>query len=114
MLPTVSKDLKQASVDSPEHEKGTKAQVVTATKQNKSSIEEEEQSTGSDLTDLPVTQVDTTINLSSMADSRLDAKLEHLLTNDFLAIGNNHEVQKMFIENKSTNLKNSPPVTSKP
>ena len=33
-----------------------------------------------------------------MADSRLDAKLEHLLTNYFLARGNNHEIQLMFME----------------
>ena len=51
------------------------------------------------MTDLPVTQVDTTINLSSMTDSRLDAKLEHLLTNHFLVIGNNHEVRKIFSKN---------------
>ena len=88
-LPTVSKDLKQASVDLPERKKGTIAQVVKETKQNKTSIEEKEQSTGSDSTNLPVTQVSTTINLSRMADSRLDAKLEHLLTTYFLAIGNN-------------------------
>ena len=34
-----------------------------------------------------------------MADPRLDAKLEHLLTEYFLAIGNNHEIRKMFKEN---------------
>ena len=34
-----------------------------------------------------------------MADSRLDTKLDHLLTNYFLAIGNTHKVRKMFSEN---------------
>ena len=92
-LLTVSEDLKQASVDSPEREKGPIAQVVTETKQNKTSTEEEEeQSTGSDSINLSVTQVGTTINLSSMADSCLDLMLEHLLTTYFLAIGNDHEV----------------------
>ena len=99
-LTTVSKDIKQASVDSPEREKGPIAQVITETKQNKTNIkEEEEQSTGSDSTNLSVTQVGTTINLPSMADSRLDTKLEHLPTTYFLAIGNNHEIRKMFSEN---------------
>ena len=89
-LSTLSEDQKQAAVDSAEHER-TIAQVVTETKQNKAN-NKTDHSTGSDLTDLPVTQVNTTINLSSMADSRLDAKLKHLLTNYFLAIGNNHEI----------------------
>ena len=99
VLPTVSENLKQASIDSPEREKGTIAQVVTETKQNKTSIKEEAQSTGSDSTDLSVTQVDITINLPSMADSRLNVKLKHLLTTYFLAIGNNHEARQMFKEN---------------
>ena len=34
-----------------------------------------------------------------MADSRLDAKLDHLLTEYFLSIGNNHEIRQMFKEN---------------
>ena len=34
-----------------------------------------------------------------MADSCLDTKLKHLLTDYFLAICNNHEVQQMFKEN---------------
>ena len=34
-----------------------------------------------------------------MADPRLDTKLEYLLTDYFLAIGNNHEVRQMFKEN---------------
>ena len=39
-----------------------------------------------------------TLNLSSMADSRLDTKLEHFLTHYFLARGNNHEIRLMFKE----------------
>ena len=34
-----------------------------------------------------------------MADSSLDTKLEHLLTDYFLAISNNHEIRQMFKEN---------------
>ena len=84
----------------PEHEKKIIAQVVTETKQTKTRPEEEEeQSTGSDLTNLSVTQVGTTINLPSIANSRLDTKLKHLLTTYFLAINNKHEVRKIFSEN---------------
>ena len=110
-LSTVSKDQKQAAVNSPER-KRTTAQVVKETKQNKIS-NKEEHSTGSDSTDLPVTQVNTTLNLSSMADSRLDAKMEHLLIYYFLAKGNNHKIRKMFREWTSMILNNSLHVTSK-
>ena len=55
----------------------------------KTSIEEEEQSTGSDSTDLPVTQV-------KMAP--FDAKLEHLFTNYFLTIGDQHDIRQVFIQ----------------
>ena len=34
-----------------------------------------------------------------MADSRLDAKMEHLLTHYFLAKGNNNDILKKFREN---------------
>ena len=39
-----------------------------------------------------------------MVDSRLDLKLEYLLTTYFLAIGNNHEVRQMFKENDFYNF----------
>ena len=42
-LPTVSKDLKQAAVDLPKREKGTIAQVVIETKQNKTNIKSSEE-----------------------------------------------------------------------
>ena len=34
-----------------------------------------------------------------MADLRLDTPLEHVLTEYFLAIGDNHEIRQMFKEN---------------
>ena len=40
-------------------------------------------------------------NLSSMANSRLDTKLEHFLTHYFLAKGDNHEIWQMFKDNDS-------------
>ena len=87
-LSTVSKDQKQAVVNSPERER-TNTQVVTETKKNKT-IDEKEHSTGSDSTDLPVTEV-------KMAP--FDVQLEHLLTNYFSATGDQHETRQTFIQN---------------
>ena len=77
---------------------------MTAIKQSKESSEEEENSIGSDLSEFQVkkstlSSTGTTSNLSSMVNSRFDAKLEHLLTHYFLGKGNNHEIRKMFSEN---------------
>ena len=87
----------------------TIAPVVTVTKQSKESSEEEEYSTGSDLSKFQVktstlSSKSTTSNLSNMADSRLDTKLEHLLTHYFLARGDSHEIRKMFKENDFYNF----------
>ena len=95
---------KQAAVDSTECKRETIAPVATATKQSKELSEEEEHSTGSNLSEFQVktstlSSTSTTSNLSNMANLRLDTKLEHLLTHYFLAIGNNHEIQKMYSEN---------------
>ena len=76
---------KQAPLESPE-EKGIIAQVVTNTKQAKSSSDDN--STGSKSA-LFVPQI-------NMADPRLDAKLEHLFTEYCLAVSNNHEIRQMF------------------
>ena len=81
-LSTVSEDQKQAAVNSPERKQGTIAQVVTMTKQNKSS-NKEENSTESNASDLPVTQVKMT--------THFDSKLEHLLTNYFSATSNQYD-----------------------
>ena len=56
-------------------------------------------STESDSSHSSVTQVGTIINLSNMADPRLDVPLEHVLTEYCLAIGDNHEIRQMFKEN---------------
>ena len=94
---------KQAPLESPE-EKGIIAQVVTDTKKAKSSSNNN--STGSKSA-LFVPQI-------NMADSRLDAKLEHLLTEYFLTISNNHEIRQMFKENDLYQYKNSLPVICSP
>ena len=73
------------------------AQAVTETKQDNIE-EEEEKSTESDSSHSSVIQVGTTINLSSMADSRLDKQLNHVLTEYYLAVSVNHEVRQMFKE----------------
>ena len=94
----------KVAVDSPEHKQETIAPVITATKQSKESTDKEEHSTESNLSGFQVktstrSSTSTTTNLSNMAHSRLDTKLEHLLTHYFTAIGNNHEIRKMFSEN---------------
>ena len=94
----------------PECKRGNTAHIVTATKQskepseegssqNKSSVgknsSEEENSAGSDLSEIQVktsTLSSTSTTLPSMTDSRLDTKMEHLLTHYFLAVGDGHEV----------------------
>ena len=77
---------KQASLESPEV-KGITAQVVMATKQAKSSADNksssDDNSTGSESA-LLVTPV-------KIAPS-FDMKLEHLLTNYFMAIGDQHDI----------------------
>ena len=62
--------------ETPERRKSI-AQPVTETKQDNIE-EEEEKSTESDSSHLSVSQVGTTINLSIMVDSRLDAQLDHV------------------------------------
>ena len=76
------------SIESPEVT-GITPQVLTATKQAKSS---EESSSDNNSTDgLRVTQV-------TMA-SVFDPKFEHLLTNYFMAIGDQHDIRQGFIQN---------------
>ena len=72
------------SIESPEVT-GITHQVVTVTKQAKSSEDSssednsKQESTGSDSNRSSVNQVGTTINLSNMADPRLDKQLDHVL-----------------------------------
>ena len=85
---------KQASLKSPKCKKGIIAQAVLETKQAKSSKDEKssddnENSTGSESA-LFVPQV-------KMAP--FDVKLEHLLTNYFMAIGDQHDIRQAFIQN---------------
>ena len=95
---------KQASLKSSEVT-GITHQVVTVTKQAKSSEDSssdnnsKQKSTGSDSNRSSVNQVGTTINLSNMANPRLDKQLDHVLEEFLLAIGANHEGRKMFKEN---------------
>ena len=91
-LPTVSEDLKQATVNSPEREKGTIAQVVMEIKQNKTSIEssEEENSTRSE-SDLPVTKV--------KMSTPFDTKLKYLLNTYLYAKSDKHDIWQTFVEN---------------
>ena len=111
-LSIVHKDRKQAAIDSPKREQENISQVMTATKHSKESSDKEEYSNGSDSKETSVKQehstesdlsrfqvkpstrsrTSTISNLPSMADPRLDAKVEHLLKHFFLAKGNTHEV----------------------
>ena len=88
-LPKVGKE------ETPERRKSI-AQPVTETKQ----VEEEEgKSTGSNSSHSSVNQVNTTINLSNMVDSRLDKQLNYVLNKCCLAVNINHEIRQMFKEN---------------
>mmetsp|Transcript_55057 Transcript_55057/g.61567 ORF Transcript_55057/g.61567 Transcript_55057/m.61567 type:complete len:307 (+) Transcript_55057:171-1091(+) len=77
--------------------------VVTATKRKSKSSEEkdstESESSGFQAEKSTISSTSTTTNLSSMAGSRLDAKLEYLLSHYVLPIDDNHEIQQMFTEN---------------
>ena len=79
--------------------KGITPQVVTVTKQAKSSEDEksssDDNSTG-DESALLVTQVKMT--------SSFDPKLEHLLTNCFMEIGDQHDIRQVFIQNGITSF----------
>ena len=83
----------QPSLESPEVT-GITPQVVTVTKQGKSSEESSSDSNSIDESALQVTQVKMT--------SSFDPKLEHLLTNYFMAIGDQHDIQQAFIQNSIT------------
>ena len=84
---------KKASLESPEV-KWITAQVITVTKQVKSSEDEkssrDDNSTGGENASF-VTQVNMT--------SSFDTKLENLLTNYFMVIGDQHDIQQVFIQN---------------
>ena len=82
-LPTVGDE------ETPERRRSI-VQAVTETKQNIE--EEEEESFKSDSSHSSVNQVSITINSSNMTNKRVDAKLEYLLAQYCLAIGNNHEI----------------------
>ena len=89
---------KQASFESPEV-KGITPQVVTVTKQAKSSEDEKSSSNDNSTKDdgaLLVTQVTMT--------SVSDPKFEHLLTYYFMAIGDQHDIRQAFIQNQIVNF----------
>ena len=91
---------KQAPPKSPK-EKGAIPQVVTVTKEAKTS--EDKNSSNDDnstASALPVTNPVTMAgNLSTGADKRLDKKLDHVLEEFLLAKGEKHEIRLMFTAN---------------
>ena len=92
---------KQASLESPK-DKGIIPQVVTVTKEAKTSEDKnssnDDNSTEDESALLATNPVTMAGNLTPGADIRLDKKLDHVLEEFLLAKGEKHEIRQMFNE----------------
>ena len=92
---------KQASFELPE-DKGITPQIVTVTKQAKTSEDKNSSSNDNSTEDesalLVTNPVTMSTNLTAGADQRLDKKLDHVLEEFLLAKGGKHEIRQMFKE----------------